>query len=191
MSSRTLSSSVFSNSMQQNSTPSKVWSRKSQEWIEAAPQPMKQPMMVPSAEQRVSLSHPNVETAPPGKSGVPHYPRQAVAGAPVSSNAFANGSNQNCGNVISERSTTRIHCPPGGRSTFSFTGEEPKSTQKPQRVADPNHGHSSHESRNSGLQMSSNAFASGSNQNAGNFITEKPTTRVRAPPGGSSSLVLG
>jgi hypothetical protein len=40
--------------------------------------------------------------------------------APVSSNKFANGSNQNCGNFISERSTTRLHAPPGGHSSFSL-----------------------------------------------------------------------
>ena len=35
----------------------------------------------------------------------------------TSSNAFATGSNQNCGNVITDRSSTRIHQPPGGRSS--------------------------------------------------------------------------
>jgi len=38
--------------------------------------------------------------------------------APVSSNSFANGANQNCGNVISERSSTGLHAPPGGVSTI-------------------------------------------------------------------------
>ena len=35
--------------------------------------------------------------------------------------------------------------------------------------------------------ISSNKFATGSNQNCGNFITDRPTTRVHAPPGGKSS----
>ena len=35
--------------------------------------------------------------------------------------------------------------------------------------------------------VSSNKFATGSNQNCGNFITDRPTTRVHAPPGGKSS----
>ena len=34
---------------------------------------------------------------------------------------------------------------------------------------------------------SANAFASGTNQNCGNFITDRPTSRVLAPPGGKSS----
>lgn len=35
--------------------------------------------------------------------------------------------------------------------------------------------------------VSSNVFATGSSQNCGNFITDRPTTRVVAPPGGRSS----
>jgi len=38
--------------------------------------------------------------------------------APVSSNKFANGANQNSGNFISERPTTRIHAAPGGGSSM-------------------------------------------------------------------------
>lgn len=36
----------------------------------------------------------------------------------MSSNLYANGSNQNCGNVITDRSTTRIHHAPGGASSI-------------------------------------------------------------------------
>eukprot|EP00903_Cladosiphon_okamuranus_P009382 g8946.t1 len=39
--------------------------------------------------------------------------------------------------------------------------------------------------------VSSNAYATGSNQNSGNFMTGRPTTRVRAPPGGASSITFG
>ena len=34
----------------------------------------------------------------------------------VSSNKFATGSNQNCGNFMTGRSSTRLHAPPGGSS---------------------------------------------------------------------------
>ena len=34
----------------------------------------------------------------------------------------------------------------------------------------------------------SNAFASGANQNSGNFISDRPTTRLHAPPGGGSAF---
>jgi len=35
----------------------------------------------------------------------------------VSSNKFANGANQNCGNSITDRPATRVHQAPGGAST--------------------------------------------------------------------------
>ena len=45
------------------------------------------------------------------------YPANAPKS--VSSNAFANGANQNSGNFISDRPTTRVHAAPGGRSNMS------------------------------------------------------------------------
>lgn len=49
-------------------------------------------------------------------------PQQQVFGARVDrgSNSFANGANQNCGNFITDRSTSRVLAPPGGRSTFQL-----------------------------------------------------------------------
>ncbi|GLE04515.1 hypothetical protein PINS_up013470 [Pythium insidiosum] len=40
-------------------------------------------------------------------------------------------------------------------------------------------------------QSSSNQYASGANQNAGNVITDRRITRIHAPPGGASSFRLG
>ena len=48
---------------------------------------------------------------------------QAFGGQTASSqgsNAFASGANQNSGNFISDRSTTRLHAPPGGTTSISF-----------------------------------------------------------------------
>ena len=45
--------------------------------------------------------------------------------------------------------------------------------------------------RATGLQKSSNAYASGANQNCGNVLTDRPTSRVLAPPGGRSSISIG
>jgi len=39
--------------------------------------------------------------------------------------------------------------------------------------------------------VSSNAYASGANQNSGNYLTDRRMTRVNAPPGGHSSICLG
>eukprot|EP00928_Gymnodinium_smaydae_P017029 TRINITY_DN16475_c0_g1_i1.p1 TRINITY_DN16475_c0_g1~~TRINITY_DN16475_c0_g1_i1.p1 ORF type:complete len:281 (-),score=87.26 TRINITY_DN16475_c0_g1_i1:214-1056(-) len=40
-------------------------------------------------------------------------------------------------------------------------------------------------------RTSSNVWANGANQNCGNFLSDKPTSRVLRPPGGGSSLQLG
>lgn len=97
----------------------------------------------------------------------------------MSSNAFANGANQNCGNVITDRSTTRLHAPPGGQSSLSLAWEAPKAAPVEPAKAPPRAG-----------GVSSNAFANGANQNCGNVITDRSTTRLHAPPGGKSSISL-
>ena len=38
----------------------------------------------------------------------------------VSNNTFANGSNMNCGNVLTERPSSRVLNPPGGKSSVTF-----------------------------------------------------------------------
>ena len=38
----------------------------------------------------------------------------------VSSNVYANGSSQNVGNVITDRPSSRVTQPPGGKSSISF-----------------------------------------------------------------------
>lgn len=136
-----------------------------------------------------------------------------AAGGRVSSNAFANGSNQNCGNVLTERPSTRLHAPPGGKTSLSLgwggdeqplqrrapaNGGEPPAAWSPAPAAPaqspqaPGYGRSgpSGGAPRDG-RVSSNAFATGSNQNCGNVLTDVSSTRVAAPPGGSSSLNLG
>jgi SPIRAL1-like protein len=155
-----------------------------------------------------------------------------------SSNAFANGANQNCGNVLTDRPTTRLHAPPGGKSQISSilswdTGDDYDSTanKRAQRDArapavaapapfgvDPMQRGApapfgvdpmqrggpapSFENRRNDYITSSNAagghsgvsssaYANGANQNCGNVLTDRRTTRVSAPPGGHSSIVFG
>merc|ERR1711865_562126 len=45
-------------------------------------------------------------------------------GATTSSNKFASGANQNCGNFITDRSTTRLHHAPGGASTLCLGNDD-------------------------------------------------------------------
>eukprot|EP00939_MAST-03C_sp_MAST-3C-sp1_P004057 g4057.t1 len=123
----------------------------------------------------------------------------------TSANAFACGSNQNAGNFITDRPTTRVHAPPGGRSQITFGSTDPVVAKKrgvtapppapvttdrtaPTESATPVAAPSVSDKKGT---TSANAFACGSNQNAGNFITDRPTTRVHAPPGGRSQITFG
>ena len=38
----------------------------------------------------------------------------------VSNNAFANGNDMNCGNVLTDRPSSRVLNPPGGKSSVTF-----------------------------------------------------------------------
>lgn len=174
------------------------------------------------------------------------------------------GANQNLGNHISSKPSTRLHAPPGGASSISLGwGDAPapapahRSVARHEPEAAPaSYGAPAHSSRHamttslsgsgaaasmygapapfSGAtsasaygtsasaygtsasaygaapvassgptgygapkpsgevhRVSSNAYASGANQNCGNVLTDRPTTLVAAPPGGRSSIVLG
>jgi SPIRAL1-like protein len=163
----------------------------------------------------------------------PHYnlpPQNAPMGANhnhqhlglnVSSNKFANGGNQNCGNMITDRSSTRIHAPPGGRSQIGCLGGSggwddnaaPVQQRAPRQQPDQGAYNpyettsgmagqraqqqqlapqgANHDHQHLGLNVSSNAFANGGNQNCGNMITDRSSTRIHAPPGGHSSIHFG
>ena len=130
----------------------------------------------------------------------------------LSSNAFASGASQNSGNVITDRPTTRIHHAPGGASSFSLSWDDSgkENTAAPARApavarfakkdveVAPKIGAAgparveplapAPAAPVAGERTSSNVWASGANQNSGNFITDRPTTRVHAAPGGKSSM---
>jgi SPIRAL1-like protein len=125
------------------------------------------------------------------------------------SNAHANGANQNCGNFITDRPTSKVISAPGGSSSFgagltfggndtsverSVTTGKPIQSQKRDHNATSNPAPLSDVSNKSAelthgfRAKGSNAHANGANQNCGNFITDRPTSRVLAPPGGVSSI---
>lgn len=138
----------------------------------------------------------------------------------VSSNAFACGGAQNTGNMLTDRRTTRVTAPPGGASSFSLGwGDDAANQQRNatprrapnQRQADDRscanagrHGYCDNfTERESSVpdrsavefgarqRPSSNSFASGRQPNTGNVLTDRPTSRVTAPPGGVSTICLG
>ena len=156
----------------------------------------------------------------------------------VSSNLYAgHGANPEVGNVLTDRSSTRIHAPPGGASSFSLAWDAPSPPRNPRGAPGPiAAGMSSRTpvgagkrfvdpplasppgSKGSGKKRppapapvetaaasfscgyafggatrtaaGSNAYANGANQNTGNVLTERSTTRLHAPPGGASSIDL-
>jgi len=156
-----------------------------------------------------------LHAAPGGKSSMADLlsgGSSSSSAEPVSSNKFASGANMNAGNFISERSTTRLHAPPGGRSEMAgvFGDMAPSAGPEPVRatgappaareedtmpiVDKTNVFQQQQQKQDLGLgkkHQSANAFASNSNQNSGNVLTDRPTTRVHAPPGGRSSILFG
>jgi len=144
--------------------------------------------------------------APPGgKSticlGAPEEAREGASH--VSSNKFACGANQNAGNVLTERSTTRLHQAPGGNSSLQLGGDYPNDSEvrtvgerRRCKGLQQSPGGNSTLSLGDGseaapAQVSSSKFACGSNQNAGNVITGRSSTRVQQAPGGASTICLG
>jgi len=117
-----------------------------------------------------------------------------------SSNAYANGADQNCGNVITDRPSTRLHAPPGGHSSISFGADAPdlnvprlsRETQQNAFGEARSNVHSQVFGAPSDARAhSSNAYANGADQNCGNFITDRPSTRLHEPPGGRSQIAFG
>jgi hypothetical protein len=114
----------------------------------------------------------------------------------VSSNRFASGSNQNAGNVLTDRPTTRLHQAPGGNSTLSLgdlsaspaVGESAKK-QKSKDVLQPPGGTAT-------IYLGDEKFQ-GKNiqdENVNRVNLQKATqdaVKVTQAPGGNSALVLG
>jgi SPIRAL1-like protein len=136
---------------------------------------------------------------PGGNSQITFGDQGGAQGAAPSSNTWARNDSQNSGNFISERSSTRLHAPPGGHSSFSF-GEPGavddrfahhanKSTRAASENTTTNIAASTATTKTvSSGSVSSNAWASNGNQNSGNFISDRSTTRVLAPPGGRNAM---
>ncbi|GFH50967.1 hypothetical protein CTEN210_07443 [Chaetoceros tenuissimus] len=74
--------------------------------------------------------------------------------------------------VSNGRTSSRVLQQPGGSSSINLSWE--------------NHNQDDVKARS----ISNNSFASGSSQNTGNVLTERPSSRVLQPPGGKSSFSL-
>jgi len=175
---------------------------------------------LPSSSQKAGADNMRQEAqrqGPSGHSPQSQYREEAFGARPrVTGNAYASGANQNCGNVLTGVPSTRVNRPPGGASAFSLSWDaedkqappmntSPRARRGSGGVPGSQQGGSQQNARGSqpGARRqqpeaafgarpreSSNVFATGSNQNCGNMISDTPTTRVMRPPGGASSFSL-
>ena len=82
----------------------------------------------------------------------------------------------------------------GGQSSLGYlfgSDEAPKSYEKPAPVQKPTPPSSAERRKDiaAGIQSSkSNNYKRSEGQNCGNFLTDRPSTKVQAAPGGDSSL---
>ena len=139
--------------------------------------------------------------------------------ADVSVNNYARPEGQNVGNFVTDRSSSRVLAPPGGKSSVHFFGETtPSATvidrtrrsmsppaekqpvaEKPQRrpavkeeALSLAHNDYPPNPPPVGERGGANNYSRpGERQNVGNYITGRNTSRVLAPPGGGSSISFG
>ncbi|PNH10996.1 hypothetical protein TSOC_002201 [Tetrabaena socialis] len=158
---------------------------------------------------------------PPQQYGSPMPGQQGAAGG---NNYSRPGGQQNVGNFITDRPSSRVLAPPGGASQISF-GEYnmPAPSANPRHFAGPSpppygvappHAPPSYGfgspaqamppglgaypggprpgemGRETNVQQNNYSRPNGQ-QNVGNFITDRPSSRVLAPPGGKSQITFG
>lgn len=99
------------------------------------------------------------------------------------------GGLQNVGNFLTDRPSSRVLAAPGGASQIVF-GEcdaPAAGARKHEPTCNPITG----AVQSSGTGTFNNNYSRPGGQNVGNFLTDKPSSRVLAAPGGKSQIVLG
>ncbi|GLI70747.1 hypothetical protein VaNZ11_015774 [Volvox africanus] len=119
-----------------------------------------------------------------------------MRGGSLANNYSRPGGQQNVGNFITDRPSSRVLAPPGGNSQISFgdynAPPAPSYNVPPGHgapygsPAPPPYGTNSAEGR-----LANNYSRPGGQQNVGNFITDRPSSKVLAPPGGKSQISFG
>ncbi|MEW5306787.1 MAG: hypothetical protein WDW36_009225 [Sanguina aurantia] len=122
-------------------------------------------------------------------------------------NNYARHSGQNVGNFVTDRPSSRVLAPPGGRSSIVFGdcgSNDQDQTSKRGSFMGNTAKKSSHENifgnsdkmggsfaDTNRIGSSDNNYARPGGQNVGNYITDRPSSRVLAPPGGASQIIFG
>ncbi|KAJ9505667.1 hypothetical protein QJQ45_026705 [Haematococcus lacustris] len=105
-------------------------------------------------------------------------------------NNYVRPAGQNVGNFLTERNSSRVLAPPGGASQICFgSSDAPAPPTKTGRAADVNP--ISGQAPDGKTGSSNNNYARPSGQNVGNYITDRSSSRVLAPPGGASQIIFG
>lgn len=113
---------------------------------------------------------------------------------PRSANVYASGADQNNGNVMTGRSSIRIIQKGVGGSHVFTTDDGQKQEpvrRRPGAESKLRDLEGSDIFQAGPVSTSSNAFASNDSQNNGNYITDRPTTRIHQPAGGVSQVTFG
>eukprot|EP01024_Parvocaulis_polyphysoides_P065206 TRINITY_DN75_c2_g1_i1.p1 TRINITY_DN75_c2_g1~~TRINITY_DN75_c2_g1_i1.p1 ORF type:complete len:316 (-),score=28.05 TRINITY_DN75_c2_g1_i1:357-1217(-) len=131
-----------------------------------------------------------------------------------SANNYHRPDGQNVGNFISDRPSSKVLAPPGGGSNFSISGDVVDPTQNPHKenlqIAQESvklpienqapiieQDQSANAQNFQNVQGANPPIGKNNNyhrpggQNLGNFITDRPSSRVLAAPGGGSSITFG
>eukprot|EP00197_Chlamydomonas_leiostraca_P015503 CAMPEP_0202867218 /NCGR_PEP_ID=MMETSP1391-20130828/8941_1 /ASSEMBLY_ACC=CAM_ASM_000867 /TAXON_ID=1034604 /ORGANISM="Chlamydomonas leiostraca, Strain SAG 11-49" /LENGTH=187 /DNA_ID=CAMNT_0049547235 /DNA_START=80 /DNA_END=643 /DNA_ORIENTATION=+ len=107
-------------------------------------------------------------------------------------NNYVRPAGQNVGNFITDRPSSRVLAAPGGKSQIVFGDSEPAPAPKAAPMAQQNN-----ENPITGapaankIGANNNNYARPAGQNVGNFITDRPSSRVLAAPGGASQIIFG
>ncbi len=112
-------------------------------------------------------------------------------------NNYNRAGGQNVGNFLTDRPTSRVLAAPGGGSSISFGDyKEPAAQFTPSKGAAVAERPMSASTGPGGLASigqanGNNNYARPGGQNVGNFLTDRSSSRVLAPPGGASSITFG
>eukprot|EP00879_Flechtneria_rotunda_P008641 GHRR01009054.1.p1 GENE.GHRR01009054.1~~GHRR01009054.1.p1 ORF type:complete len:191 (-),score=40.13 GHRR01009054.1:1702-2274(-) len=110
-------------------------------------------------------------------------------------NNYSRPEGQNVGNFLTDRPSSRVLAAPGGGSSIVFGSDEPAAPPARTNRAPPSSLNFGQPSGASGAPGStgyaSNNYARPDGQNVGNFMTDRKSVKVAAPPGGASQITFG
>ena len=118
--------------------------------------------------------------------------KHRVAAPPGGSSSFSIGWGSDDTTSAPVKENRRVRDP--NQSSLSFSSDTAKAPTKesaPQQQQQQQQQQKQQAFGAVGNGQSSNRYANGANQNCGNVLTDRPTTRVVAPPGGISQITFG